>query len=97
MISFSSNLPLADHLVELQMITTALENAGFCKAWTRIEALWDPLGTKVQSTMKGYFDATVRKEANNKEGLFNVEESFNREVCCVPWHPSSSMHFLLLN
>lgn len=97
MISFNSNLLLADHLVELQMIVDALQNAGFCKAWNKIQELWNTKGTNVQSTMKAHFDATVRKEANDEGGLFYAEESFNLEVCCVPWHPSSSTRFLLLN
>ena len=99
MISFNSNPPLADHLVELQMVVEALQNANFCEAWDKIQALWVSRfkDTKIESTMKDHFDATVRNEANNKEGLFYVEKSFNLEVCCVPWHPSSSTRFLLLN
>ncbi|KAF8797805.1 hypothetical protein BYT27DRAFT_7246966 [Phlegmacium glaucopus] len=70
-----------DHILELQLIKTALANAGFCTAWQTIETKWaakDP-SAGAKARMKVMFDAGLKLTSNPPSKMMWVDETFNGE------------------
>ncbi|KAF8801728.1 hypothetical protein BYT27DRAFT_7341737 [Phlegmacium glaucopus] len=68
-----------DHILELQLIKTALVNAGFCTAWETIETKWaakDP-SAGAKAKMKAMFDAGLKLTSNPPSDMMWVDEKFN--------------------
>jgi len=72
-----------DHILELQLIKTALEDAGFCNHWKTIQTKWaekDPKGKEENlKKMKDMFDAGLKRISNPTSDMMWVDGKFNGE------------------
>jgi len=66
-----------DHILELQLIKTALEKAGFCTDWNTIETKWAAKDPKAKDKMKVMFDAGLKSASNPPSDMIWVDETFN--------------------
>lgn len=70
-----------DHILELQLIKTALEEGGFCTAWNTIETKWAAKNPSAgaRARMKNLFDARLKLASNPPSDMMWVDKKFNGE------------------